>query len=367
MSTFAESISDYRELDAPLQRSMRRWWAGPGRLWLLAIAACGFVSVVSIALRNTVLFSSSSRSMIYISFGAYSGLNLLPILAMLHIAWQRHMVLTQFTDSFAAPNPRLIRQYDYVSGIISSWPFPASFLLVSFLQQLFMFFYVPDQLRSTSMILDWIAITSSRCIQLLILALICSLLLHLAGRTITFLVAASAILLELLLDPLRILPAYTQSLSRISHEIAADGALLAVGSAAALLLLFLIILSLTNSWKLPTLLAAITLLLLRIWQFACDFWMVLPTEQAAAGMWQFLRGLQLVFRWPPASYSMQTFTFHGGTNGAMLLLLFWNPELAIQTGPIGYLLAPLLNIVWLALVFLFCRWAVGRSTGREEG
>ncbi|MCB1188731.1 hypothetical protein KDL29_16370, partial [bacterium] len=81
---------------------------------------------------------------------------------------------------------------------------------------------------------------------------------------------------------------------------------------------------------------------------------------------EILTGWQAVFTRMPFGYGEHTFHYFDHSEGGTALFLFWQSGLAVRTGPIGYMLALLLNLAWLAIVFLFCRWAVGRSAVREE-
>ncbi|MCB1217208.1 hypothetical protein KDL44_07435 [bacterium] len=359
-------LTDFRELDAPLQRSVRRWWAGPGRLWLLAIAACGFLSVVSIFFVRQILNTGAGYSTAW-SYASAAFANLMFPLAFLGCFFTLHgrqRILQQLIESAALPEQKSAWKAMFVGSLLNCWPVVAVFSLTDLLKNIFIPMFITARYSPNNGHLDGIMRNLDSSLLLVFALIVLATWMHCGRPSYLDYIFVGSFCMNPLLNSAGMLMLQANRLPGTSM------AELPIINVSSGIMLALLMIALTLLARVLGRGSFITLSLLAATRSA-ELFTGYSMQNSAFVRGQLALHVEILSGWQRVfidmPFSMQEWNFRQRYwTGSVALVPFWQLDLAVPIGPIGYLLAPLLNIVWLALVFLFCRWAVGRSAMREE-
>ncbi|MCB1188549.1 hypothetical protein KDL29_15415 [bacterium] len=359
-------LVEYREFAAPLNHHFRRWWTGPGRAWLYALIGVQVVAIVS--LWQAWAFNTASRSatLFFASFIASSLAQLFTVvLAYLSgLAFQSSMK-EMARDAVLPAGSAVARLMFFGALVCASPPFYCHLLYLTILQMI--------RASYTSSFLGN-SISPGEILQSLLyeilpmLVIICCSLaanVHARGRRrslaimavyVAITTASWLVLVFRLPMPFANMDSYSsfalfpfigvcfalaliatlvqESADRSPASRAATPSLLLLG----LLTLFMMVVQQESVVSRPA---------------------GLIISEISYGFFASITSAPFHFR--PAADA--TFSFSDSISG---LALGWIPNTYFPVTAFGEALASLLNLAWLAVVFLFCRWAVGRISWREE-
>ncbi|MCB1188548.1 hypothetical protein KDL29_15410 [bacterium] len=364
MATLADNIADYHEFDAPLKRSMRRWWAGPGRLWLVAIGACGFMTVVLSALNSTFGATVVGAGTILgnAAFIVVQLKNASLVLGMYNHAVNRHGILTQMLNESAIPSQRGILARSFMASILLGWPFIACFYLTSLLVNLVLF-QILFKGQSGETLLESLLSSSSWPMPYIQLAMLAIAFLYSCQLRYLRRIMLLACLYPVLTNLIYLVVRSGSSLVWLEAVDFPNQYPMLTGCLLAVLAFCLAIAIPSRDGKTFMVLGIITLQLLTL--FADLFVHIDRTSGNQPVYLQMLWGIQNFLVRMPFANNIHAMQVNGNTEGVLSVSVLWNKDWLLPLGMAGYLLETVLNLAWLAGVFLFCRWAVGRSAGRE--
>jgi hypothetical protein len=361
---FRDSLSEYRELDEPLRRSMRIWWKGPGRLWLLLLSAAGFLEVVckTWILNSDHITSSGIAGHLWLvaAFLEYSEF-MLAVLAWHLTGLSRRSYLQQLSDEAAIPDNASLQRFAFASGLIAGWPVFVTYLLINILGSILMQMAIRSRDLSASHILENLRWSVEPTLLLAFLCCLSIAYISVSSRGDRGFAFLTILLLDSMLLPLKWFTSFGGNLARADELGAVDPSMIILGILTVFLLLGGYFWNPSRGGRGRLLLGL--LFGLRFLGLLADAFAAPGNVLSAGGiiLQQPLRGIQLVFQMLPFGLGVN-YNLPPDQSGEFLTLhWFWLGKVNLPIGLFGYLLAFLLNIIWLFCVFLFCRWAVGRS------
>ena len=369
MASLRDSLFEYRELDEPLRRSMREWWRGAGRNWLIAIAALGFISICADALAQTrFTMSAAEMQCRLVARSAESLLYVTAALAWLTVGGLRIRLLAELSSLAAIPDGKRLHVFAFKSGLLAGWPVLLSFVVTWQLGILADSFSIVDSSIRLANLLEILPQLLNYTMQFCLLCCLALAYRCISGSTALAMGFLAILLASILIFPLNLIVQRGFNLLGVQFQADYDPVVIFLGSCAALLLLIANLLAAGLARRAWAAVALFLLGALRLLELSADLFGKPGSspELLQKASLELLYGAQLVFEGLPFLYHQLTFSMPDRTFSAMAVQVLWNPAMAIRIESFGELLAILLNLLWLAAVYLFCRWAVGRSAKREN-
>lgn len=362
---------EYLEFSAPLRQHYRRWWNGTGRIWLIVLILVGLVSIASLWQAYSLGTGTGFAWQFFLSAGSGA---LMPVLATLIACLAGRSFqhrLSEITQEAALPASPAVSQLRFLGAVHCGLPPLYAFLILLIAHQT-----VSSAFRVESA--AW-SLSAFAIIQQILLPLIPTIVVFFVCLAVNARPggnAASLILLTIylvinlyqviipaigLISPAMSVPIPFASLNdySITFLFPVIGLILACSLLAMLLLKPTISMAFRRAQALMVLLALSSL---AVMPTSIE---VLASNPLGLMLAELAFGFTCTFLYAPFGFAQSIGNGLFGVPATSELYIVWIPNLSIAIPAGGYIIATLLNLIWLASVFLFCRWAVGRSAVRE--
>ncbi|MCB1221313.1 MAG: hypothetical protein H7A35_16590 [Planctomycetales bacterium] len=341
---------------------MALWWQRYGIYWITAILVIWFIDTASYQLAGRGHVYPDLSSLTY-DIWPFTRLlkGVIPVVAFVAASSHKLKLLEDHILNDGIPTSFDVRRHSFSIVVYAGIPI----LLVVLAAGSISWAYVKGRLTGMSFP-DWYyaiclsieQVSASALISLIAVAIMCMTRSKSSLAAILFIM-----MLHHLNEPfVRLSDSRGTYLYRMEDAAGLSPFLFTVGSVSAIVLLavFLLTISSPNFRLSTTPLVAICIIRGLETYFGyrslSNLDMVVPDIAFMA----ILRGFQLVFVTGPMNVDVTLFP----VPDEILAHPPWNPY-TFEGTEWNYLYAVIGNLAWVACVFLFCRWAVGRSAGRE--